>query len=125
VGAFAEEFDLISSQYGWTDEQILDLPFGRYMQIISAIRIRKYMDNREENARISWLGRAITSFVAAGYMTDGDNPAIEMANQLSIDDIEHALLSYDSAEAWKPGDKAIVKNEPSAGSFETLMRALS
>ena len=124
MGAFSEEFDLIASEYGWSDEEILDLPFNRYLQIVSAIRVRKYMETREVSARFSWLARTISSFVAAGYMTDGDNPAIDAAGQLAIDEVEQALLSYSRAEDWKPGDKAVVK-EPTPGSFEKLMQAMT
>jgi hypothetical protein len=41
---FARTFDLISSSYGWTDEQILDLPIGRINQVRDVILERQDED---------------------------------------------------------------------------------
>lgn len=127
MGEFSSSYDLISSEYGWTNDQIDELPFARFQQIVSAIRVRKYFQQREENARFSWLGRSLASFIAAGYMTDGDNPALDHAGKLAMDDVEATLLgNMDVAGGeWKPGDPAILKKEPTMGSFEKLMGTMS
>lgn len=127
VGPYAIDFDLISSQYGWDDEQILDLGFARYLQIISSIKIRQYLDTREENARVSWLARNVATFIAASIMSDDNSEAIEAASRLAYDDVERAILSSDESVSdadWQPGDPAVVKREPKAGSFESLVGAL-
>lgn len=109
-------YDLVASEYGWTDRTIGDLPLGRLRQITSAIQTRKYLAYREENNRTSWLARQIATFVANGYMVDGDNPAVEAAQKLGMDDIEIALLTGEAPP--KPGEAPANRK----GSYETLMR---
>lgn len=57
-------------------------------------------------------------------MTSGDNPAIEEAGRLAIDDVEAALLGSNPVKEWEPGDPAIIK-EPKRGSFEKLLQTMS
>lgn len=116
VGGFSTAYDLVQSEYGWTDEQIGELPLVRLRQITAAIQRRKFLVNREENSRFSWMARNIAQFIAAGYMIgEGqENTALTQAGLLALDDIERAVLN----EA--------VENTPAkeneAGSFERLMR---
>lgn len=44
---FARTFDLISSQYGWCDEQVLDLTLGRFRQIRDVIFERQAEERRK------------------------------------------------------------------------------
>lgn len=112
MGGYGTAFDLVSSEYGWGDEYILELPLVRLRQITAAIQRRRYLKTREENSRFSWLGRNLASFIAAGYMTEGENPALEKARTIAFDDIEAAALGDSTA----PG-------ENKEGSFERLMKA--
>ena len=45
-------FDLISSEYGWTDEEILELTLGRLHQIMEAVMARRGREF-EERVRIA------------------------------------------------------------------------
>jgi hypothetical protein len=70
VGPFAEAFDLISSEYGWTDEQILDTPLCRLVQISSAISQRKDDEFYVRTRVIEWHARAVSVVVASGISED-------------------------------------------------------
>lgn len=84
----------MSKEYGWTDDQIMDLPVVRFRQIVAAIRRRLYLRRREEISLTSWQTRQLASFIAAGYMIDSKkgNPALDAAQVLSFDEIEAAQL---------------------------------
>lgn len=56
--------------------------------------------------------------IAGGYMTDGNNPALDYATTISIDEIEEALLS-DTKKA--PASKKV--KDPGVGSYERFMSA--
>lgn len=115
VGGFSASFDLISSEYGWTDKQVGNLPLARFRQIAAAIAIRKFQQAREENSRVSWMTRTLATYIAAGFMTDGKskNPYLEKAPSLAMDQFEEALLKV-AAETRS--------QEPDQGSHEKLMR---
>jgi len=107
----------VSSEYGWTDEQIGELPLARFRQISSAIQIRRYTTAREENSRISWLARNIATYIAAGFEVGKgkENTALKHAKQLAYDDIEALMLGAEPAQgAVKPAE-----NKP--GSYERFM----
>lgn len=84
----------MSSEYGWSDEQILDLSVRRLRQIVAAIRRRQLLRRREEISLFSWQTRQLASFTAAGYMTEKGkgNPALDAALRLAFDDIEAAQI---------------------------------
>jgi hypothetical protein len=64
---------------------------------------------------MSWLARQLSSYVAAGYMTDGkENPAVDSAQKIGYDDIEVAFLTGERPA--KPGEAT-----NKAGSYERLM----
>lgn len=110
----AQLYDLISSEYGWTDKEIGDLPFVRFRQIGAAIQLRRYEDDRAENLRVSWMTRTLAGFIAAGYMVEGENPAIENARKLALDPAEAVLL----------GQQPVQPKENQAGSYERFMSML-
>lgn len=116
VGGFSTAYDLVASEYGWTDEQIGELPLVRLRQITATIQRRRFLNSREENARFSWLGRNIAQFVAAGFMVaEGqENKALAQAGLLAMDDIERAMLKDVAAEP------SVKENAP--GSYEKFMR---
>ena len=107
----------MSSEYGWTDNQIGELPLARFRQITSAIQLRKYSAQREENSRFSWLGRNLAGFIANGYMVSKgqENPGLKLAATLAYDDIEAAQLGTQKAQGAK---------ENSNGSFERFMMTM-
>lgn len=125
----------MSSEYGWDEDKIWNLPLCRFRQITAAIQRRKYIEARQENTRISWLARNLASFIAGGYMLDkgSENPAAEAARVLAFDDIEAAFLGVEPdtrqepngpgpAQDIDPNDaiaRALARN--SNGSFERFM----
>jgi hypothetical protein len=119
VGGYSAAYDLVASEYGWTDEQIGDLPLVRLRQITAAIQTRRYFAAREENSRTSWMTRTLASFIAGGYMTDGksENKAATMASQLAIDEEDRLLLG-----ATLDGSVGPKENKP--GSYESFMTKL-
>ncbi len=62
--------------------------------MIATIMMRDYQNNRNENSRISWLGRTLAQYISAGYMMDEktENTALKEARLLSIDNVERLLL---------------------------------
>lgn len=107
----------MANEYGWTDEQIGDLPVIRLRQIVAAIHMRQFIRTREENARFSWLARALGTLIAAGYQTEGENPAIDHAANLSMDEIEAAAMKDATGEGTA---RAVQEN--GEGSYEKLMK---
>lgn len=71
-----------------------------------------WMRDRQENGRFSWLARVLASYVAGGYMVEGENTAIAEAQKIAMDEIEAALLGV--------APKQPVDREPPSGSFERL-----
>ncbi len=114
MGGYAAAYDLVASEYGWTDEQIGELPLARLRQVTAAIQMRKFTAFREENSRFSWLARNLAGFIAAGYQMEKgkENKALTQAGKLAFDDIETVLLGGTPAGAPK---------ENSAGSYERFM----
>lgn len=108
----------MSSEYGWTDEVIGNLPLGRFRQITAAIQTRRYFQERAENSRISWLTRTLAGYIVGGYMAEAKDkqPSLDAISQLSLDDVE---AEYLRAGAGLPAPAKSA--EPRAGSFERLM----
>lgn len=115
----------MSSEYGWPDETIWDLPISRFRQITAAIQQRRFLKAREENSRFSWLARNLGGFIAGGYMLDkgAKNPAAEQARTLAFDDIEAVLLGTElDGPTAAPQDKGPV---PDIDPNEAIARALA
>lgn len=94
----------------------MDLPICRLRQIVAAINRRTYLRRREEISLTSWQTRQLSSFIAAGYMTDGKgNPALDAAAKLAFDRIEEAQL--EEAEQARLDTPV----EPLSGSYERFM----
>lgn len=69
-------FDLISSRYGWTDEQILDLTPARFRQLRSVILAAQ---KAETIGRIGLLERAVKELVLHIRQAAGDKKADKAA----------------------------------------------
>ena len=116
MGGYSAAYDLVASEYGWTDEQIGELPLARLRQVTAAIQMRKFTAWREENSRFSWLARNLAGFIAAGYQIEKgkENKALDSAGKLAMDDIETTLLG---GTVQKPNAPA----ENGVGSYERFM----
>lgn len=121
MGRFAASYDLVAHEYGWSDEQIGDLTLVRLRQIIASIQMRRYVATREENSRFSWLARNLGTLIAAGYQVEGENPALEHAANLSIDEIEAAALKEAASKPPVASEEERGQAENSVGSFERFL----
>lgn len=78
--------DLISSEYGWSDDQILDLTLTRMRQITTAIQQRHYLRHRQSRLVTSWQTRTLAQFIALTIPTEGGkNPVLDFAATLDLD----------------------------------------
>lgn len=87
VGPFAQAFDLISSEYGWDDDVILDKSLRRIRQIIAAITLRKREAERNDRLKLSWQTRSI-AMVSAAAGANTSEQLTEFAANLTIDNEE-------------------------------------
>lgn len=88
VGPIAKAFDLISSEYSWDDEVILDKTLRRIRQILASISARKAEQQRIERLTVSWQTRSLAIVMAAA----GGNSTEEImkfAANLTIDNEEY------------------------------------
>lgn len=67
---FARTFDLIAEQYGWTDDQILDLTMERIAQVREVIWERKRIERHRDLVVREAELRILTQFIAAGQQKD-------------------------------------------------------
>lgn len=111
---------MISSEYGWSDEEIYNLTLRRLRQVTAAINRRRYFEDRKQRTLVSWQTRTLAMFTAGGYMTDGkhENTAIKAAGDIAIDDIEKAQL--EEAENRPKSFEELVK----PGSFEKFLGSM-
>lgn len=122
LGGYSRAFDLVSSQYGWTDKTIKNLTVGRFRQITSAIQQRQYFESRRAQSLVSWQTRLLAQYIAGGYMTDGKgNPALDGAGLIAFDEIEEKQLEESAKLAAEQPVKA---PEPKPGSYERAMASL-
>jgi hypothetical protein len=78
-------FDLISAEYGWRDEEILEVPLCRLRQIADTIRRRQEQARNERLIVAEWQARSISSFVASAAGAWGDaSELVRAAQELSI-----------------------------------------
>lgn len=103
----------MSKEYGWTDDQILDLTVRRFRQIVAAIRRRQLFERRERITLNSWMTRQLATFIAGGYMVDGKhgNPALDQARNLAFDDIEKLQLEESDLRNNRGGNLIYGKDE--------------
>lgn len=78
---FARTFDLIASQYGWTDEEILDLTMARMRQVREVIWERQAEDRRND-----LTVREIELRTLAGYIAGaaGDKQGVKNAAKIRL-----------------------------------------
>lgn len=82
---WSRTFDLVSAEYGWTDEQILDLLPTRLRRIAEAITLR----NEAEFRRYARLQAAATrSIVAAVHGAQGHKAGVKQAEKIQLIDPE-------------------------------------
>jgi hypothetical protein len=65
VGGFAVLFDLLSSEYGWTDDQIQDLPLRALRQKCAAIALRHHHRHLQQRRLATAQLRTVCAYIAA------------------------------------------------------------
>lgn len=88
VGPFSRAFDLISSEYGWDDEVILDKTLRRIRQILATITLRRRELMRQDRLLMSWQTRSLAMVVAAAG-SNASEDLMKFASNLTIDNKEY------------------------------------
>jgi hypothetical protein len=78
---YARTFDLISAEYGWTDDQILDLTIARLRQIRDVILERQGEDRRADLTVREVELRTTTQFIAAAA---GSKQLVSQADKVRL-----------------------------------------
>lgn len=78
---FARTFDLISGEYGWTDDQILDLTLARMRQIREIIWERTEQERRSELRVREVELRTLASYIAA---SGGSKDGVKSAQRIRL-----------------------------------------
>lgn len=78
---FARSFDLIAGEYGWTDDQILDLTLGRMRQIREVIWERQEQDRRRELRVREIELQTLASYIAA---SGGSKEGVRSASKIRL-----------------------------------------
>ena len=76
---WARTFDLISSQYGWTDAQILDLTLARLLQVRDVLLARLAEDWKRQ---VMLVERQTQYLVGASFGAAGDKKAGKKAEKV-------------------------------------------
>ena len=100
---------MISSEYGWTDETILDLKWARIRQITAAITLRKNRERVYSESIAEWQTKVVSQIIAATVPLEkkgASNPVADAANAISI---------------FPEADATPANREPLPGSFERFM----
>lgn len=78
---FARTFDLISAEYGWTDDQILDLTLPRMRQIREVILIR---DDSKWRREVSLEETKVRHIVGATHAAAGNVKGARAATEIAF-----------------------------------------
>ncbi len=95
VGGWARAFDLVASEYGWSDDQILDLTVARLRQIVQAITVRQASFDKRNRAYITWQTKELSSFIAAAGSSSAEQAdalmgAVSKISMDPADEVEEA-----------------------------------
>jgi hypothetical protein len=89
---FARTFDLISAEYGWTDEQILDLTMERIAQVREVIWERRRIERHRDLVAREVELKTLASFIAAGPSKGGVKAAQKIRLRPDMHDEDGRVL---------------------------------
>lgn len=120
MGGFSRSFDLLSSEYGWTDEQILDIPVRRLRQIVVSIETRRFIEDLKFKRIAAWQTRTLAVFISSTIEVEKgkENTLLTAAQRIALDEGELKDLTVDIPKEEPP-------SEPAVGSYERLMRGFA
>lgn len=121
---------MIQAEYGWRDEEVLDLPVCRLRQIAANIEFRIKANRDSKNSIVEWQTQTLATFIASTIQMERKgqkNPVLEAALKIRLDTGEKGG-QRGSADDTPIED--IIENgsrtaENSAGSYEKLMAGFS
>lgn len=116
--------DLIQSEYGWTDEVVLEMPICTIRQKVANIEFRLKAQRTRKNTITEWQTRTIAQFIAATVPVEKKGAVNKLAEEASairlrIENDEHEADTdrpYD--EIFEMGSQT---NNNKPGSYEHLM----
>ena len=115
LGGFSRAFDLIASEYGYSEESLHDLTLARIRQCVAAITERKTLEDRKQKDLIRWQTRNICFFVANTLMIKegSENTLAKLAQELTFrpQKVDPETLTEEEQVFGK-------KIEPTVGSYE-------
>jgi hypothetical protein len=97
-GTISRSFDLISSEYGWDDEVILDKTLRRIRQITVDISLRLESRRKERRLELSWQTRSLAMVMAAAGGNASED-LMKFASNLTIDNEEYELFGGEQPKA--------------------------
>lgn len=115
MGGFSRAFDLIASEYGWSDESLQDLTLARIRQCVAAITERKTLEERKQKDLVRWQTRNICFFISNTLMIKegAENTLAALAQELTF------RPKKTDPETLSEEEKAFGKKiEPTVGSYE-------
>lgn len=77
---------MISSQYNWTDERILDLPICRIRQIVKDIEKRLKAERLRQDLVLEWQTRTLAAFISGTVRVEkgSKNPLLEAVKDIKL-----------------------------------------
>lgn len=94
---FARTFDLLASEYGWTDETVLDLTLGRLRQCREIVFERQAEERRRDLSVREVELRILAQFMAQSPEAAKDAQRIELLDRPKDLTAEPATGSYEKA----------------------------
>lgn len=94
---FARTFDLLASEYGWSDDQILDLTLGRMRQVREVIWERLAEDRRRALKDKEAEVKTLASFMAQSREALAAAKAIRMVEDDEDETPQIRPIPYDQA----------------------------
>ena len=120
MGGFSRALDLLASEYGWHDTEILSLPVCRLRQITGAIVERRLEEVRARASFIEWQTRTLAGYIAATIPTGGKkNPLLDSAGKIRL------RVGADSEEEDDNDDDRTASANDRPGSADALLQMVA
>ena len=127
LGGFSRACDLISSEYEWTDGQILDLPLRRIRQVCAAIAERRWATDLQARRLATVQLRTVCSWIAMTVPVDEgkENPLLAATSDITLGEgtgpAETPDVDNDDADDLPDGPPEYeADTEPEVGSYERM-----
>lgn len=114
---------MISTEYGWTDERIFDLPICRLRQIIKTVEERRKAQQKVKNALLEWQTKTLAMFVAHTVQVPKgkSNPLLKAVDKISLNKDEKRDNSAVEADPEVFVEEGSQTAQNHIGSFERVL----